>query len=212
MVPGGGIEPTTLSLEGFCSSTELPGHTNMRENSKKYGEVKKLFHKNPLPSSYERKSPNHLYSMRSLPFHKTNELTHKSFGKSNCSAIDRLIEILDDEPLSNMVTFSKIFFGKEKSRVVFFWFTLIFFLLILQPQKSLLLLPQRKILYIIDKSRKSTLILWIYLRKFWEYFMTQKIPLKFSILIRRILTIRNMVLSSIGENLWFFHMNEWSSE
>lgn len=25
MVPGGGIEPTTLSLEGFCSSTELPG-------------------------------------------------------------------------------------------------------------------------------------------------------------------------------------------
>ena len=26
MVPRGGIEPTTLSLEGFCSSTELPGH------------------------------------------------------------------------------------------------------------------------------------------------------------------------------------------
>lgn len=28
MVPGGGIEPTTLSLEGFCSSTELPGRKN----------------------------------------------------------------------------------------------------------------------------------------------------------------------------------------
>ena len=25
MVPGGGIEPTTFSLEGYCSSTELPG-------------------------------------------------------------------------------------------------------------------------------------------------------------------------------------------
>ena len=40
MVPGGGIEPTTLSLEGFCSSTELPGQDTKRiakniEKSKK---------------------------------------------------------------------------------------------------------------------------------------------------------------------------------
>jgi hypothetical protein len=31
MVPRGGIEPTTLSLEGFCSSTELPGQRNPEE-------------------------------------------------------------------------------------------------------------------------------------------------------------------------------------
>ncbi len=30
MVPRGGIEPTTLSLEGFCSSTELPGQKIMK--------------------------------------------------------------------------------------------------------------------------------------------------------------------------------------
>ena len=42
MVPGGGIEPTTLSLEGFCSSTELPGQNTEKlsillhpENSEK---------------------------------------------------------------------------------------------------------------------------------------------------------------------------------
>ena len=28
MVPETGIEPVTLSLEGFCSSTELPGQKN----------------------------------------------------------------------------------------------------------------------------------------------------------------------------------------
>ena len=48
MVPRGGIEPTTLSLEGFCSSTELPGHISDREerivrNSRKSNRFLYLF-------------------------------------------------------------------------------------------------------------------------------------------------------------------------
>ena len=57
VVPEGGIEPTTLSLEGFCSSTELPGRSksvwfpicfarnftiNLKQKGKKIFKIKKF--------------------------------------------------------------------------------------------------------------------------------------------------------------------------
>jgi hypothetical protein len=45
MVPGEGIEPTTLSLEGFCSSTELPGQMSRtrEQDSENRAKVKTFF-------------------------------------------------------------------------------------------------------------------------------------------------------------------------
>lgn len=49
MVPETGIEPVTLSLEGFCSSTELPGlESKLREDIQKEKEVKLNLYKKIL--------------------------------------------------------------------------------------------------------------------------------------------------------------------
>ncbi len=60
MVPGGGIEPTTLSLEGFCSSTELPGHRTaesifrIEKKSKEFSREWKVTYKIKILEVYPR--------------------------------------------------------------------------------------------------------------------------------------------------------------
>ncbi len=68
MVPGGGIEPTTLSLEGFCSSTELPGQekvSSLQEIRYQIGIFNKYFSERRIVRM-ERKSNRFIFSFSHL--------------------------------------------------------------------------------------------------------------------------------------------------